>query len=222
LTERPVEAVIFDYGGVISVSVFQDLDPMEDELGVPRGSVHRLMFGTVDEIEPDYHLLETGQLSVTEYIEGLVRRAPQVLGKPLDADAYMRFAAARPLQVQWPVVHRIRELHVGGMRLALLTNNVKEFGDAWRASFPVDDLFSVVVDSSEVGMRKPDPRIYELTCERIGTETAATIFLDDNLENIAAATDLGIETVLVTPDPLETVAALDAVLDRRGTHLFGH
>jgi epoxide hydrolase-like predicted phosphatase len=174
------------------------------------------MFGTVDEIEPDYHLLEIGELSVDVYIEGLVRRAPEVLGRSLDATTYMRFAAKRPLQVHWPVVHRIRELRAEGMPLALLTNNVKEFGDAWRASFPVDHLFSVVVDSSEVGMRKPDPRIYELTCELIGVEPAAAVFLDDNAENIAASTSLGIESVLVTPDPLETVAALDAILDRRG------
>ena len=216
MTERPVEAVIFDYGGVISVAVFNDLGQMEDELGVPRGSVHRLMFGTIDEIEPDYHLLEIGQLSVDVYIEGLVRRAPEVLGRPLDATSYLKFAGARPLQVHWPVVHRIRQLRGDGMPLALLTNNVKEFGDAWRASFPAEDLFSVVIDSSEVGMRKPDPRIYELTCERIGVDPAAAVFLDDNEENIAASTSLGIESVLVTPDPLETVAALDAILERRG------
>jgi epoxide hydrolase-like predicted phosphatase len=217
MTDRPVEAVVFDHGGVISVAVFQDLTPMEDELGVPRGSVHRLMFGTAEEIEPDYHLLETGQIPVDAYIEGLARRAPEILGRPLDAATYLRCAAARPLQVQWPVVHRIRELRAEGMPLALLTNNVKEFGDAWRASFPVEDLFSVVIDSSEVGMRKPDPRIYELTCERIGAEPTATVFLDDNAENVAAATELGIECVLVTLDPLETVVALDAILERRGT-----
>jgi epoxide hydrolase-like predicted phosphatase len=75
----------------------------------------------------------------------------------------------------------------------------------------------VVIDSSEVGLRKPDPRIYELTCERVGVEPTAAVFLDDNVENVAAARALGIESVLVPPDPLVTIAELDQILERRGT-----
>jgi epoxide hydrolase-like predicted phosphatase len=212
----PVEAVIFDFGGVISVPVFHDLTPIDDELGVPRGSLHRLIFGDDDDPDPDFHRLETGELSLTDYLLGLERRAPEVLGQPLDADAFLRFSAARGLQVQWPVVHRIRTLRTTGVRLALLTNNAKEFAGAWKASFPVDELFAVVIDSSEVGLRKPDPRIYELTCTRVQVEPHAAVFLDDNVENVTAARALGIESVLVSPDPLETITALDAILDRRG------
>ena len=62
------------------------------------------------------------------------------------------------------VVHKIRELKRRGLRLGLLTNNVKEFGEHWRTMFPIDELFEEVVDSSHVGMRKPDREIYELTC----------------------------------------------------------
>jgi putative hydrolase of the HAD superfamily len=117
--------------------------------------------------------------------------------------------------VHWPIVHRIRRLRDDGMPLALLTNNVKEFGSSWRATFPVDELFPVVIDSSEVGLRKPDPRIYELTCERVGVVPTAVVFLDDNLENVCAAESLGIETVHVGPDPLATIRDLDAILERR-------
>jgi epoxide hydrolase-like predicted phosphatase len=216
MTECPVEAVIFDFGGVISVPVFHDLDPMDDELGVPRGSLHRLIFGEADDPEPDFHRLEVGALTLAEYLEGLERRAPDVLGRPLDGDAFLKFSGARGLQVQWPIVHRIRALRADGMRLALLTNNAKEFAGSWRASFPVHELFPVVVDSSEVGLRKPDPRIYELTCALVGVEPVATLFLDDNVENVAAARELGIESLLVPPDPVATITALDAVLERRG------
>jgi epoxide hydrolase-like predicted phosphatase len=103
-----------------------------------------------------------------------------------------------------------------GVRLALLTNNAKEFAGAWKASIPLEELFPVVVDSSEVGLRKPDPRIYELTCARIEVEPTAAVFLDDNLQNVEGARALGIETVLVTTDPLETIRALDEILERRG------
>jgi putative hydrolase of the HAD superfamily len=230
-----VEAVIFDYGGVISTRLFDDLWPFEEEMGLPRGSVYRLMFSDLDAGDDggdavdgahdgaagdhpvhDFHRLETGDITLDVYIAGLVQRAPEVLGRPLDLNAYWQYAARLPLLVQWPVVHRIRRLRDDGMALALLTNNVKEFGSAWRAAFPVDELFRVVVDSSEVGLRKPDPRIYELTCERLGVAPASAVFLDDNRDNVGAATALGIESVLVGPDPRTTIRDLDAILDRRG------
>jgi epoxide hydrolase-like predicted phosphatase len=214
---KPIEAVIFDFGGVISVPVFHDLDPVDDDFGVPRGSLNRLLFGGPDEPNPDFHRLETGELSFADYLAGLQRRAPEIIGRELDADAFMRFSATRGLQIQWPVVHRIQGLRDDGMKLALLTNNAKEFSDAWRASFPVLELFPVVIDSSEVGLRKPDPRIYELTCERVGAEPTAAVFLDDNEENVESARAVGLECILVTTNPLQTIRDLDEVLQRRGT-----
>jgi epoxide hydrolase-like predicted phosphatase len=214
--EPPIGAVIFDFGGVISVPVFHDLEPIDDELGVPRGSLHRLLFGDIGDPNPDFHRLETGELSFLDYLSGLERRAPEILGQPLEADAFMRFSISRGLQIQWPVVHRIRELRAEGLPLGLLTNNAKEFAESWQASFPVTELFPVVIDSSVVGLRKPDPRIYELTCEHLDVEPDAAVFLDDNLENIESAKTLGIETILVTPDPMRTIQDLDEVLARSG------
>lgn len=216
MTTRPVEAVIFDYGGVISVAVFHDLTPIDEELGVARGTVHRIMFGEPGAPEPDFHRLETGEITLTEYLEGLERRATQVMGRPIDSELYARFTSERPLQVQWPMVHRVQRLREEGLRLALLTNNAKEFSQSWRASFPVAELFDAVIDSSEVGVRKPDPRIYELTCQHLEVDADAAVFLDDNVENVEAAAALGIETVLVAPACLDAIAALDAILERRG------
>ena len=78
------------------------------------------------------------------------------------------------------------------------------------------ELFEVVVDSSDVGMRKPDPRIYELTCRRLGVTADASVFVDDNTENVAAARRLGMEVVLFGDDPWAALAELDAILHRRG------
>jgi putative hydrolase of the HAD superfamily len=213
-----VEAVIFDYGGVISVRLLDNLEPFETAMGYPPGSVHELMFGptAVDGEVPDFHHLETGRLTLLDYLQGLERRAPGVLGRPLDLEAYRAFTASSPLAVQWPVVHRVRALRDDGLRLALLTNNVREFGDAWRASFPVEELFAHVVDSCEVGMRKPDPRIYEHTCALLGVAPTAAVFVDDNLDNCAAADAAGIEAVRFGTDPWASLAELDAVLARRG------
>ncbi len=215
-----VEAVIFDYGGVISVRLLGDLSDFEAAMGYPRGSVTELMFGSADgedEAGPhDFHRLETGQLSLVDYLSGLERRAPEVLGRPLDFEAYQAFTRRSAIAVHWPVVHRIRSLRDDGIRLALLTNNVHEFGDAWRATFPVDELFPIVVDSSEVGMRKPDREIYEHTSALLEVDPAATVFLDDLAGNVAAAAALGLETVHFGSDPITSLAELDAILARRG------
>jgi epoxide hydrolase-like predicted phosphatase len=164
----------------------------------------------------DFHLLETGELGFHEYLEGVARRAPEHLGRELEPHAFMEFMQATGVRVRWPIVHEVRRLRDAGVPLALLTNNVKEFGDAWRSSFPVDELFEIVIDSSEVGMRKPDPRIYQLTCERAGVATEDSVFLDDNRDNVAAARALGIETVHVGTDPIAVITELGAILERRG------
>ena len=240
---RPIELVIFDYGGVISVRMLAGLGRFEERMGYPPGSVGRLMFGdsqshlvsalgrdpgdaadgggdpcdgvAADDRLHDFHLLEMGRIGLAEYMTALVGRAPDVLGRPLDFDAYREFTASTPVSIHWAVVHRIRELRAAGVGLALLTNNVREFGDTWRRTFPVE-LFPVVVDSCEVGLRKPDRRIYELTCERAGADPEAAVFLDDNADNVAAARALGIETVHVGTDPFAALAELDEILERRG------
>jgi epoxide hydrolase-like predicted phosphatase len=164
----------------------------------------------------DWHRLEIGELTVVEYMQGVIERAPEVIGQPIDFDAYRAFMRDLPIGVHWPVVHRIRQLKRDGVGVALLTNNVKEFGDAWRSMFPIDELFEIVVDSSHVGMRKPDARIYRLTCERLGVEPSAAVFLDDNRDNVNAALAVGMEAIRFTDDPRISLAELDAILARRG------
>ena len=166
--------------------------------------------------EPDWHLLEKGRIDFATYFERITDRAPAVLGKPLDAEAYGRFMRASAPGVHWMVVHKIRELQTRGLRLGLLTNNIKEFGDHWRATFPIDELFEEVVDSSHVGMRKPDREIYELMCSRMAITPDETIFVDDNLDNVAAARTYGMEGVHFGDDPWRALAEVDAILDRRG------
>ncbi len=99
-----------------------------------------------------------------------------------------------------------------GLRLALLTNNVREWEPRWRPMLPVDELFETVVDSAFVGVRKPDPRIYEIVLERLGLPAEACAFLDDMELNVEAAAALGFHAVLFE-DTAQAVAALEALLD---------
>ncbi len=233
-----ITAVIFDFGGVISSPLFVGIGAFEEAEGYPRGSLLRLLFGETHYIgvegravadalasdpdaaesegevedEPDWHLLEKGQIDIKTYFDRVVEKAPAVLGREIDMEAYGRFWRTTAPGVHWMVVHKMRDLKQRGLRIGLLTNNVKEFGDNWRAMFPIDELCEHVVDSSHVGMRKPEQAIYALTCERMNVRPGETIFVDDNADNVAAARAYGMHAVHFL-DPLQAIAELDAFLD---------
>ena len=95
-----------------------------------------------------------------------------------------------------------------GLRLGVLTNNVLEFRDRWRSMMPFDEWFDDVVDSHEVGLRKPNPAIYQLALSRLGAEAGRTAFLDDVDSNVRAAAGVGIRAVLVEEDPLPAIATV--------------
>jgi putative hydrolase of the HAD superfamily len=166
--------------------------------------------------EPDWHLLEKGQLDIATYFERMSEKAPKLLGKPIDMESYGRFWRSTAPGVHWMTVHKMRELKSSGYRIGLLTNNVKEFGDNWRAMFPIVELCDDVVDSSRVGMRKPERAIYELTCERLAIKPSEAIFVDDNADNIAAAREYGMEVVHFV-DPWIAIDEIDAIIERRSS-----
>jgi putative hydrolase of the HAD superfamily len=89
----------------------------------------------------------------------------------------------------------MRALKDRGYRMAICTNNVREWEPLWRAKLPVDEIFAVVVDSGFVGLRKPEPEIYALTLERLGVPAHAALFVDDVELNCEAARALGMRTV---------------------------
>ena len=119
------------------------------------------------------------------------------------------------LQVQPVTVATVRSVRQAGYATALVTNNVKEAGDQWRDKVPLDELFDVVVDSSQVGVRKPDPAIYHLTLERLGgVAPERAVFLDDHPGNIAGAHRAGLHALLVDDaDPAAAMAALVELLN---------
>ncbi len=89
----------------------------------------------------------------------------------------------------------MRELRGRGYKMAICTNNIREWEAHWRAMLPIDKIFDVVVDSAFVGSRKPEPRIYEITLERLGASPAGTVFVDDVEVNCEGAQALGINAV---------------------------
>jgi putative hydrolase of the HAD superfamily len=163
---------------------------------------------------PDWHELETGRLSLDEFHARLLERSPAYLGATLDLRAYREGLEVAISGIHWMMVHRIRELRQDGYRIGLLTNNVSEWGVIWRSSIPVEELFDVVVDSSAVGLRKPDQAIFHLACDRLRVSPDRAVFLDDSRAHVAAASSLGIRSILVDAGPLQALAELDELLSR--------
>ena len=214
-----IEAVIFDYGGVLSTAPFEWLRHFEAAMGYPEKSVSRLLFGSSthptddngEAVEADWQLLETGRLSLADFHHGVVARSAEVLGAPLDLGSWQEYLRAWSLGIHWMVIHRVRELRAEGYGTAILTNNVAEWGPGWRATIPLE-LFDVVIDSSEVGLRKPDPAIFRLTCERLGVAPEAAVFLDDSPSNVNAAREVGLHGIVVS-DPVDALAELERILE---------
>jgi epoxide hydrolase-like predicted phosphatase len=135
--------------------------------------------------------LEKGNLTEAEFN----RRLGEALGRPIDA---MRATYFENLHPNEPMIELMRDLRDRGMRMALLTNNVREWEPLWRAKLPdVDDIFELIVDSAFVGMRKPERAIYELTLERLGGDLRPEecVFVDDIEVNCQAAVELGMAAV---------------------------
>jgi epoxide hydrolase-like predicted phosphatase len=102
----------------------------------------------------------------------------------------------------------IRELRAAGLRTGLLTNNARELRALWWDLLPYDELFDDVVDSSDVGLRKPNPAIYRLALDRLGATAHRTAFLDDIASNVDGAERVGLRAVLVEPGGLEAIATV--------------
>lgn len=207
--DRPFDAVVFDFSGVLVTSAF---DVLASVLGdqLPKDDALELLLGPYDEdTDHPWHRVERGEIGMGEWVSHINTIATE---RNLTVDWASMSAAFGELQVQEVIVDRVRSLRSDGYRTALLTNNVKEGSDTWRALIPVDELFDVVVDSSAVGMRKPDPRIYLHTLELLGgVEPARAVFLDDHPGNVAGAQAAGLAAIVVA-DPADAVAELDALL----------
>jgi putative hydrolase of the HAD superfamily len=193
-----LRGAIFDYGGVMTESVFRrrrDADPdvvsllaffindLREIYHLPTSSAH------------DLHMLETGRLSEAEFFRRLCERHEAAGGPHIDSEHVRELIFAERAEASATMVDTVRQLRNAGYRTALLTNNAREWEPMWRAHIPVDELFDVVVDSSVVGLRKPDPAIYTLTCARLGLQAGECIFVDDLQCNVDAAAELGMEIV---------------------------
>jgi putative hydrolase of the HAD superfamily len=189
--------VISDFGGVLTTPLLGSFLAFQDETGISADALGRAM-QRIAEREGEHPLfeLERGRLAESQFLDLLrTELAPELGHEPqLHRFSEIYFEALDPNQ---PMIDLMRDLKGRGYRMALLTNNVREWEPLWRAMLPVDEIFEVVVDSGFVGLRKPDPPIYELTLERLGDGVGPTdcLFVDDVEVNVEAARGLGMAAV---------------------------
>lgn len=163
----------------------------------------------------DLHLLETGRLTEAEFFLRLCDRHAAGGNPRVDPADARQILFGRPMVASEVMVDAVRRVRAAGYRTALLTNNAREWEPSWRALLPVDELFDVVLDSSVVGLRKPDPAIYRLACERLGVELAECLFVDDLACNVDAARELGMEALLCS-GPATADEVVHLLLDGAG------
>jgi putative hydrolase of the HAD superfamily len=195
-TPSSITTVISDFGGVLTTPLVQSFVAVQDETGISFEELAKAM-GRIEEADRAHPLyeLEKGNLSEVDFLRKLGDELEPALGHRPELHRFSEiyFDALHPNE---PMIDLMREVKQAGHRMGLLTNNVREWEPLWRAMLPVDEIFEVVVDSGFVGLRKPDPAIYELTLERLGGVPAEEcLFIDDVDVNCAAARELGMSAV---------------------------
>jgi epoxide hydrolase-like predicted phosphatase len=190
-----IEMVISDFGGVLTTPLFEAFASFQDRVGIPPKSFGLAMKAITEKGGPNpLFELECGRITELEFQQQLAEALEPLLGHRPEIESFgmLLFEALDPNP---GMIDLIREVRRDGYRTSLLTNNVKEWEATWRSMMPIDEMFETVIDSAFVGCRKPDPRIYELTLERIGLEPEQCIFIDDMEINIEAANELGLHGV---------------------------
>ncbi len=187
-------ALISDFGGVLTTPLQAGFLAYQEETGVSLEELGRAMAKATEE-HGDHPLfvLERGEISEVEFRDRIEPHLES--GFDLTRLRTLYFDRIVPNR---PMIEFVRQVRRGGTRTALLTNNVREWEPLWRSKLPeIDELFEVVVDSAFVGLRKPDPAIYELTLERLGdgVRPADCVFVDDLDVNCEAARALGMTAV---------------------------
>jgi epoxide hydrolase-like predicted phosphatase len=210
--QRNIDLVLFDFGGVFTQSPFSAVDTMAAELGVDALQFSDLMFGEYHlDTQHPWHQLERGEISFDAAREAIIALGKQA-GLTVDPlDLLVRMAGGNLMRDA--MVQTLRAVKSAGYATAIITNNVREFRDGWRTLMPVDELIDSVFDSSELGMRKPNPAIYLYALQTMGDiAPQRAVFLDDVEQNVQSARNVGIQGIVVDEDPSEAIAALRQLL----------
>jgi putative hydrolase of the HAD superfamily len=187
-----IKAVLFDLGGVLTTGPFEGFANYERERALPDGLIRR-----INSTDPDTNAwakFERGEVDFEGFRE-LFESEARALGHAVDAREVMVAMRGLPRPEMVEAVRFCK----GRFKTAALTNNFVATDRERPADTPVpfDGLFDVVIESSKVGVRKPDPRFYEMACRALDVQPDEAVFLDDLGINLKPARAMGMHTIKV-------------------------
>ncbi|MGW8815600.1 HAD family hydrolase [Gordonia terrae] len=195
--------IAFDMGGVLTIDPFAASREYADEVGVPRETFVDLLKG------PVFAGVEIGETSMRDFLKHACTDVQERHEVRVDirrlAEALASGQAVNPAMVSL-----VEEIANHGISMSVVTNNAREARSWWNSSaFPID-CFEFVLDSSEVGVRKPAPEIFAALIRRAGVEAGDIVFFDDLAENVTGAEVCGLDAVLF----IDAEQCRSALLDR--------
>lgn len=206
-------AVIFDFGGVITTSPFEAFNRLEAERGLPRDFIRRVNAAAPD--DNAWARFERSEIDAATF-DRLFADEARALGHDLDGRSVLAVLAGA---VRPAMVRALDRLKGAGLQLACITNNVPaghgagmaRSGDARDELEQIFARFEHVIESSKAGVRKPDPRIYQMMLDRLDKQAAECVYLDDLGINCKPAAQLGMHAIKVTSGE-QALADLSAVV----------
>jgi putative hydrolase of the HAD superfamily len=205
--------VLWDFGGVILSSPFEAFNHYEDQAGLPKDFIR-----TVNATEPHSNAwarLERSEVSLTEF-DVLFAAESGRLGHEVRGATVLDLLHG---EIRPEMVEALRRVRAAGLTTACLTNNVVSGDDAEHPDptgrreqvAVVMAMFDAVVESSKVGVRKPEPRFYEIACDLLDVQPVECVFLDDLGINLKPAAAMGMTTIKVV-DATQALTDLEQVL----------
>ena len=193
-----IDAVLWDFGGVVTSSPFDAFRRLEQERGLPQDFLRRV--NSTNPHANAWARMERGEIGPDEF-DALFREESSALGHPVGGTEVLALLSG---QVRPKVVAAIRQVRTR-YKVACLTNNMNaghgpgmaQTSERARAIAEVMELFHLVVESSKTGLRKPEPAFYLHACEQLGIEPQRAVFLDDLGINLKPAAAMGMTTIKV-------------------------
>src|SRR5262245_36543883 len=190
-----IEVVVSDFGGVLTTPLVQSFMAFQDQTGISTETLGRAMQAAAEANgENPLFEMERGEITEVAFLGRITDCLEPLLGHRPEMHRFKEIYF-EALDTNPPMIELMRELKGAGYRMAMLTNNVREWEPLWRTMLPVDEIFETVVDSGFVGCRKPESRIYALTLERIGAAAESCLFVDDVEVNCEGARRAGLSAV---------------------------
>jgi putative hydrolase of the HAD superfamily len=208
MISRPFDALIVDFGGVLTTPLQDAMVRFASDAGIELQDFVRVALGVYSGGDDDLVVgFETGRIPEDDFARAFAARIKEQTGRDVDPEGLVDRIFSG-LELEEEMLTAVGAARTAGLKTALLSNS---WGTRLYPRSRIDALFDAVLISGEVGLRKPDPAIFELALERVGVPGPRSVFVDDHPGHLAAAGASGMTTVLHRT-PAATIAELEGLL----------